>query len=210
MLRRPGLAVVAGEAMRARVQRWLLGTMLVAIGCAHAPPHEAAAPPVAQPPRPRVKLAVLPVDSDTFPQIAASLNNALHGVKIAGVDDYFLSKVTLEVVQLSIECVQPTSECYAAVGKSLSANKLLLAHIAQVGRRRRDKSVRVTITLFDVDGGEAANVVDRIFKTPELASQGAQDLVAEAAQPVRMFGPEEDKAAAAGGGAKSGTEKVQR
>ena len=60
--------------------------------------------------RARVKLAVLPVDSDAYPQIAASLNNALHDVKVKGVDDYFLSKVALEVVQLSIECVQPTSE----------------------------------------------------------------------------------------------------
>jgi hypothetical protein len=140
-----------------------------------------------------VKLAVLPVDGDAFPQIAASLNNALHDVKVKGVDDYFLSKVTLEVVQLSIECVQPTSDCYSAVGKSLSANKLLLGHIAPVGKKRRDKSVRVTITLFDVDAGEAANVVDRIFKTPELASQGASDLVAEAASdPPRPFGPEEE------------------
>jgi len=161
----------------------------LAVGCAHAPAQQAEAPPPA--PKARVKLAVLPVDGDTFPQIAASLNKSLHDVKVKGVDDYFLSKVTLEVVQLSIECVQPTSDCYAAVGKSLSANKLLLGHIAAVGKKRRDKSVRVTITLFDVDAGEAANVVDRVFKTPELASQGAQDLVAEAAgDPAKQFGPD--------------------
>ena len=176
--------------MRTRGQGWwLLGITMLAFGCAHAPSPSVQAPP--PPPKPRVKLAVLPVDTDTFPQIAASLNRALHDVKVKGVDDYFLSKVTLEVVQLSIECVQPTSDCYSAVGKSLSANKLLLGHIAPIGKRKRDKSVRVTITLFDVDAGEAANVVDRIFKTPELASQGAQDLVAEAAaEPARMYGPE--------------------
>ncbi|HEX6838682.1 MAG TPA: hypothetical protein VF334_19025, partial [Polyangia bacterium] len=112
-------------------------------------------------------------------------------------------KVTLEVVQLSIECVQPTSECYAAVGKSLSANKLLLGHIAAVGKRRRDKSVRVTITLFDVDAGEATNVVDRVFKTPDLAAAGASDLVAEAAEPAKMYGP--DAEPASGGGASHGS-----
>ena len=196
MSRRPVALGHPGEAMRARVQGWLVGMMLVAAGCAHAPVPQAAAPP---PPRPRVKLAVLPVDSDAFPQIAASLNKALHDVKVPGVDDYFLSKVTLEVVQLSIECVQPTSECYSAAGKSLSANKLLLGHIAAVGRRRRDKSVRVTITLFDVDAGAATNVVDRVFKTPQLASQGAQDLVAEAAEPAPMFGPESEPASSGGG-----------
>ncbi len=183
--------------MRKRVHRWLLVATLIAVGCAHTPPPRAAAPP---PPRPRIKLAVLPVDADTFPLIAASLNNALGAAKVGGVDDYFLSKVTLEVVQLSIECVQPTSECYGAVGKSLSANRLLLAHIAGVGKRRRDKTVRVTITLFDVDAGEASNVVDRVYKTPELASQGAQELVAEAAgEPPKMYGPDEEKGPSSGG-----------
>lgn len=176
--------------MRARAYGWLLLGLLGAAACAHAPATTAAPPP---PPRPRIKLAILPVDEDQFPQIAESLNNALRNVKVKGVDDYFLSKVTLEVVQLSIECVQPTSECYTAVGKSLSANRLLLAHIAAVGKRRRDKSVRLTLTMFDVDKGEATNVVDRIYKTHELASLGAADLVAEAAgDPPPMFGPEED------------------
>jgi hypothetical protein len=178
--------------MRARVHGWLLATAgVLAIGCAHKPAQQAEGPP---PPAPktRVKLAVLPVDADAFPQIAASLNNAFHDVKVKGVDDYFLSKVTLEVVQLSIECVQATSECYGAVGKQLSANKLLLGHIVALGKRKRDKTVRVTVTLFDVDSGEAANVVDRVYKTPELASQGAGELVAEAAgEPPRMFGPDE-------------------
>ena len=171
---------------------YVLAVLLVA-GCAHQQQTVEAPPP---PPKPRIKLAVLPVDGDTFPQIAASLNKSLHDVKVSGVDDYFLSKVTLEVVQLSIECVQQTSDCYSAVGKSLSANKLLLGRVVPVGKRKRDKSVRVTITLFDVDAGEAANVVDRVYKTPELASQGAQDLVAEAvAPPAQPYGPEAAPAA---------------
>ncbi len=179
----------------ARIQGWVVLIALVAAGCAHAPPPRAETPP---PPKPRVKLAVLPVDGDAFPAIAASLNKSLHDVKVKGVDDYFLSKVTLEVVQLSIECVQQTSECYAAVGKSLSANKLLLGHIVAVGKRKRDKSVRVTITLFDVDAAQATNVVDRVYKTPDLAAQGAADLVAEAADPKPMFGPDEAPPAPAG------------
>ncbi len=159
------------------------------VGCAttQAPPPRR---PVAAGEAVRVKLAVLPIESDQWPRAARELNRLLRDVHVTGVDDYFLSKVTLEVVQLSIECVQPTSECYAAVGKSLSANKLLLGHVAAVGKRKRDKSVRVTITLFDVDAAEAVNVVDRVFKTPDLAAQGASELVAEAAEPGQMFGPE--------------------
>src|SRR5262245_13728261 len=105
--------------MRTRVEGWLLSWMVVLVGCAHFPAQRVEAPPA----KPRIKLAVLPVDPDQYPQIAASLNKALQDVKVKGIDDYFLSKVTLEVVQLSIECVQPTSECYSAVGKSFSANR---------------------------------------------------------------------------------------
>jgi hypothetical protein len=186
--------------MRARGSSWLVGVLLL-FGCAHAPPRRAAAPLPAAP-KVRTKLAVLPVDADQFPLIAEALNRALHDVKVAGVDDYFLSKVALEVVQLSIECVQPTSECYKAAGKSLAANKLLLAHITALGKRKKDRTVRVTVTLFDVDAGEASNVVDRVYRTPELASEGAGDLVAEATgEPPRPFGPElETPAAPAGAG----------
>ena len=182
------------RSMRARVQPWLLG-IVVAVGCAHYQYAPVTSAPKKPAPKTRVKLAVLPVDSDQFPQLAASLNNAFRNIKVGGVDDYFLSKVTLEVVQLSIECVQASSECYAAAGKSLSANRLLLGQIVPMGKKKKDKSVRVIIALFDVDAGEAINVVEHIYKSPELASQGAQDLTAEAVEPPRMFGPEEEKPA---------------
>jgi TolB-like protein len=180
--------------MKSARRGWLFASLL-AIGCAHAPGSTTASPTSSTSPTAptRIKLAVLPLDNRDFPAIALSVNNVLHDVKVRGVDDYFLSKATLEVVQLSIECVQPTSDCYRSVGKSLSANRLLLGQVLGVGKRKRDKSVRVTITLFDVDAGEPANVVDRVYKTPELASQGAQDLVAEAAEPARPFGPEEQQ-----------------
>ena len=176
--------------MRAGAWGWLLLATLGPIGCAHQPAVQSAPAP---PPPPRVKLAIMPLENDPYPQVATALNSALRNVKVKGVDDYFVSKVTLEVVQLSIECVQPTSECYTAVGKSLAANRLLLAHVVGVHRRRHDRSVRVTITMFDVDRGEAANVVDHVYKTPELAAGAASDLVLEAAgDPPRMYGPEED------------------
>jgi hypothetical protein len=177
--------------MRAR-ESWLIVLALLA-GCAHGTvAHvEAPQPP---PPKPRVKLAVLPVDEEQqLGQVAKGVNRAFRDVKVAGVDDYFLSKVALDVVQLSIECVQPTSACYVAVGKSLSANKLLMAQVASVGKRKRDKSVRVTVTLFDVDSGQAVNVVDHVYKTAELAANGAAEVVSEATSaPPKLYGPESD------------------
>ena len=174
--------------MRAR-SSWLVAMTLM-VACAHRPASrvEAPAPP---PPKPRLKLAVLPVDEDQFPAVAKSINRAFADVKVAGIDDYFLSKVTLEVVQLSIECVQPTSACYAAAGKSLGANKLLIGQVVGVGKRKRDKAVRITVTLFDVDSGEAVNVVDHLYKTSDAAASGAGDLVTEATgEPPKAYGPE--------------------
>jgi hypothetical protein len=166
---------------------------MAAGGCAHKPPSPIVAEPLPPPIKSRVKLAVLPVDADQFPQVAATLNNSFRGVKVKGVDDYFLSKVTLEVVQLSIECVQPSSDCYSQVGKSLSANRLLLGQVAAVGKKR-NRAVRVTITLFDVDAGQAVNVIDHVYKTAAEASVGAPELVTEAVgEPRTGAAPEAGK-----------------
>jgi hypothetical protein len=175
--------------MRAR-RSWLIVMALLA-GCAHRSVARVDPPPP-PPPRPRVKLAVLPVDEEQqLGQVAKGVNKAFRDVKVAGVDDYFVSKVALEVVQLSIECVQPTSSCFVAVGKSLSANKLLMGQVVAIGKKKRDKSVRVTVTLFDVDTAEALNVVDHVYKTAELAAEGAAELVSEATgEPPKLYGPE--------------------
>jgi hypothetical protein len=174
---------------------WLFAIVL-AIGCVHAPgeiyyPGSKRAKPTKD--SARIKLAILPLDNREFPSIALSVNNLLRDAKVKGVDDYFLSKATLEVVQLSIECVEQTSACYTAVGKQLSANRLLLGRIVAAGKKKHDHSVRVNLTLFDVDAGEAMNMVERVFHSPEAASQGASDLVAEATgDPPRYFGPDEE------------------
>jgi hypothetical protein len=186
--------------MRAR-RSWLIGVAFF-VGCAHRPTPRVEGSPPPQPPKARVKLAVLPVDEEqALGPVAKGVNRAFRDVKVAGVDDYFMSKVALEVVQLSIECVQPTSACYVAVGKSLSANKLLLGQVVAIGKKKRDKSVRVTVTLFDVDLGEAVNVVDHVYKTPELAAEGAAEVVAEATgEPPKLYGPDRERRSGAGAG----------
>src|SRR5437016_672783 len=105
--------------------------VLLASSCTHPAPVPRAVParaPVVTVTK-RVKLAVLPVESDSFPRLAASVNALLRDVQVRGVDDYFVSKVALEVVQLSIECVDSTSACMAAVGRSLASDRLLLAQL---------------------------------------------------------------------------------
>lgn len=128
-------------------------------------------------PRPaanKVRLAVLPAESDKFPTAAKAITSSLTNAKVSGIDDREVSKVSLEVVQLSIECVEPTVVCYEAVGKSLAANRLLFAEIQPASK----KSVKVTITLFDVDTREP-HTAQKTFANEQAASSGIDDLVAE-------------------------------
>lgn len=172
-----------------------LGPLAVLLACLNGCAHQASSNKrertVEAPPAPakRVKLAVLPVESDRFPRVAQMMNGLFRDVRVPGVDDYFLSKVTLEVVQLSIECVDPTSACYVQVGKSLAAERLLLAHLEagppppKARKRDRVPSVRVTLTLFDVEGGAAVSVIERTFKNESEATNGLAELVQELAAP---------------------------
>ena len=145
-------------------------------------------------PPPRVKLAVLPVESDAFPRAAEALNAQMRDVKVQGVDDYFLSKVTLEVVQLSIECVKKLVERVLRGGGPFAVGRAAPARAAPAGagwappprsrHHRRKKTiarpVRVTITLFDVGAGEATHVADRTFKSDGEAAVGIEALLQEA------------------------------
>lgn len=145
---------------------------VVALGCAHQPP--APTTPAAY-----IRMAVLPVEHDALPDVAAALNTSMHVAKLVGVDEIFVSKVPLEVVQLSIECVAQTPACFTAVGKSLGANRLLLAAIDAAGKKRSDK-FHVVVTLFDVDRGAPIKVVDRAFRNQKSAVPEIDAVVKEA------------------------------
>jgi hypothetical protein len=143
-----------------------------AIGGCGAPPPVTA--PVA--PEAKIQLAVLPADSDAFPAVARAVTAQLAAVRITGVDVTRVAKTSLEVVQLSIECVDPTDACYVAVGRSLVANRLLFARV-DAGPTRQ--APRVTVTLFDVDAHAARRTTERQYATEDEATAGAAALVAE-------------------------------
>jgi hypothetical protein len=145
-----------------------LGEVIFGLGCASAP--KAKAPP------PAVILTVLPAESDAFPSTAAAITESLSKATVAGIDRRELSKVSLEVVQLSIECVEATPDCYVAVGKSLAANRLLFAQLSSDAKK---KQVTVTVTLFDVDA-RSPKTAEKTFSNEKEATAGVADLVAEA------------------------------
>jgi hypothetical protein len=150
--------------------RSLVLSALALLAACHS--HKSAARPSS-----KITLAVLPAESDAFPKAARAATESLSNAKVSGIDDREMSKVSLEVVQLSIECVEPTVVCYEAVGKSLSANRLLFAAIEPASK----KQLKVTVTLFDVDA-RYPHSAQRTFANEKEATSGISDLVAEATQ----------------------------
>ena len=155
----------------------MVASIAVLAACAKPRAKSSNATTIATAPK-KLKLAVLAVESDKFPAVAEAATASLAKARVAGVDEVKVSKVSLEVVQLSIECVDPSADCYAAVGKSLAADRLLFAQVAAAGKRKRD--VLVTITLFDVDARTARATAQKTFPNARAATAGIDTLVAEA------------------------------
>ena len=141
-----------------------------ATACGSSRPRDTARAPT------KVKLAVLPAESYAFPKAARAITSSLTKANVTGIDDRHVSKVSLEVVQLSIECVEPTVVCYEAVGKSLAANRLLFAAIEPASKK--SVKVKVTVTLFDVDA-RYPQTAQKTFANEADASTGIDALVAE-------------------------------
>jgi hypothetical protein len=176
----------------------LLIAAITATGCATSSPSQhkrADRVPEDGPTRHRMKLAVLPVESDSFPRLAKSINGVFHDLQVNGIEDYFLSKVTLEVAQLAIECVDQTNECWVAVGKSLSSDRMLMAQIganAAAKGKKKLRAVELTVTYFDVESGQPLHVSNKSFKSEDEALRGMKDLIDDAVSGA--------KTASAGGG----------
>jgi regulator of protease activity HflC (stomatin/prohibitin superfamily) len=147
----------------------LMSTMAMS-ACGQAP---APVPPV---PPSKVQLAVIPAESDAFPKAARAVSASLAAAKVSGIDETRVSKVSLEVVQLSVECVDPTSACYEAIGRSMAANRLLFARIDRGTARRQ---LKITVTLFDVDAKAEQRTAAKVFATEAEATAGAAALVEE-------------------------------
>ncbi|MGE0547123.1 MAG: hypothetical protein AB7O24_01605 [Kofleriaceae bacterium] len=125
-------------------------------------------------------LAVLPAESANFPATAKLITEHLGRARVRGFTEPTMSKVSLEVVQLSIECVDPTPACYEAVGRSLSATQLLFA---QIEPGAQAEAVKVTISLFDVVEKQLKRQASRTFPTEDDVQYGIRDVVNEATEP---------------------------
>ena len=149
--------------------------LVVVAACSHAQPAA-----VAVVPRAKIKLAVIPADADLFPQVAKAVTDSMTSARIGGIDETQVAKIPLADVQVLIECNDPTALCYAAVGKSMFANRLLFAQLAAGTQPRQ---LRMTVTLFDVDTQAAKRTAEKLFASEADAAAGTADLVAEAIKP---------------------------
>ena len=138
--------------------------------------------PVTSPTSGKKTWAVLPAESSAYPIAARAATERLRRARVKGMEEPEVSKVSLEVVQLSIECVERTPECYTRVGKSLvpPANELLFAEIDEGPKK---ESIKVTVTLFDVDAQQRKKAAIKVFPTEEDVVWGVADVVAEATKP---------------------------
>ena len=163
------------RASRVRLAGALLLVCLGACASSEPPPVETVRKPDPPPPQ---RLAWMPLDPLDAPGVAQVVNERMSKIKPAGTSATVKAAVSMEVAQLAIECIQPTPACYAAVGRSLNADRLMWA---EVEPDADDDKLRLTVVLFDVQAGTAPKRVGGTFADVQAARAGAADLVDRAA-----------------------------
>jgi hypothetical protein len=125
-----------------------------------------------------VRLAVLPSDPLLFADIASALDEQLGRARVAGAATTVRAKLSMEVAQLALECVSPTDDCYAQVGRFLQVDRLLWGKISRDGATA---GVKVTIVLLDVGRSAQVGRAEESFPKSEAAIEGLRKLVERAA-----------------------------
>jgi hypothetical protein len=147
--------------------------VLAACGGSSARPPVSVEPTATAVTTPPADLVVLPVASGRLTRLGAALDRALTEAAVENATPR-PSSVSLDVVQLSIECVEQTPSCYGAVARSLEADQLLFARIDQ---EAAGGPIRVEVLRTDAEGSTLSSA-DATFATEDEAAAGAEVLVA--------------------------------
>lgn len=159
------------------VNRGAIIALAVVSGCAttmHRPVRSPSAAAVSRPAR--VRLAWLPFDASTSSGLTTAVNAQLAHAAIEGVTESFRAPVSMEMAQLAIECIEKTARCYAVVGRSIGADRLLWADLD----RRGHGNVTLRVALFDVDRGEIVREAEERYPSAKAAQADVESLVARA------------------------------
>ena len=149
----------------------LLATLAVA-GCGHS--SGSARPQTAAAPVP-VRLAWLPLEPLMAPDVAKTVNDRLGHLAVPGATRSYRAPVSMEVAQLALECIEATARCYAEVGRSVGADRLLWAELGPAPVS--DTGVRVAVVLFDVRGSAVLKRVERTYDGIDAVRAGVAMLV---------------------------------
>jgi hypothetical protein len=150
--------------------------LALGLGCATTTHQAARSPPAPISPPPRVRLAWLPFDAHASSGLTAAVNAHLEHAKIAGVTESFQAPVSMEMAQLAIECIDKTARCYAAVGRSVGADRLLWADLDRRGRG----NLTLRVALFDVDRGAILHEAAQSYPSANAAQADVGTLIARA------------------------------
>ncbi len=131
-----------------------------------------------------MRLAWLPLDGLARPQVAAGFNQQLEAFRLPDVDRHTRAPVSMEVAQLSIECIQPEPRCYQAVGRQLQVERLLWAEVTSPPAPKRNGPLKATVVLFDVERMVELHRVQQEFAGPDAAVAGFAALLQETAAAV--------------------------
>jgi len=165
------------RARRGRLAPLAASILLLCVGaCASSTPPPAATVRKVEPP-PR-RLAWMPLEAFEGP-VAQAVNDQMSRAKPRGTTSSTKAAVSMEVAQLAIECIQPTPPCYAAVGRSLNADRLMWAELDAAAP---DEKIKITVVMFDVQAGKSSRRVGT-FADLQAARAGVADLVERAADP---------------------------
>jgi hypothetical protein len=158
------------------VNRAAILAFSLGLGCATTTHQTAKSPPASLSPPPRVRLAWLPFDAVASSGLTTAVNAQLGHAKIAGVTESFQVPVSMEMAQLAIECIAKTARCYAAVGRSVGADRLLWADV----ERRAHGNLTLRVALFDVDRGAVVHEAAQSYPSANAAQADVETLVARA------------------------------
>jgi hypothetical protein len=155
----------------------LLGSVLAfhVVGCAGKTPPPAApkaavrASPYAVPGGGR--LVVLPAEELHFPETAHLLNDAVASVQFSNVRESAVAKVSMQVAQLSLECVEASESCYQAVGRFLLADRLLWVEVESDSDMTTTAGAKVTISLFGVEAGRLLGRAQQSYPASPTAQE---------------------------------------
>jgi hypothetical protein len=116
----------------------------------------------------------MPLEASVSAEVASAVNEKLSGLAVAGVTEKVQAPVSMEMAQLAIECIERTPACYGKVGRSVGADRLLWAELV---RAKKDASVTLRVSLFDVGSGAVVQQGARTFANAKAARDGVAALV---------------------------------